>query len=186
MLKAKWIDKKIKYDGRQLRSLYSYLEHEILGNSVISFRGPCDVSLEHMVDGEDFLDRSKIQGSDMVHFIFEIFDCPIFAGVLLQRLFASIVGDVILTMSKKPIGLRREGDDLYLGKKKLSISIATRSVNSCLVHFAVNVTQAGTPVPTMGLADLGISPKEFAKECLNSIQTEYESILNATMKVKSV
>src|SRR5580700_11266990 len=116
MLETKWISKKIKYSGEELRSLYAYFEHGVLGDSVISFRGPCDVDFEHMVDGEDLLANSKIAGSDMVHFIFEIFDRSLFSGVLLQRLFTSVVMDVINSFSKKDLGLVRSGDDIFWKK----------------------------------------------------------------------
>jgi len=186
MLKTKWINKKIMYTGSELRSLYAYLEHGILGDSIIAFRGPCKVEFSEMVDGEDLLEKSKIEGSDMVHFIFEIFDRPLFCGVLLQRLFASVVIDVLQELSKKPLNLIRCGDDIYQSKKKLSISIATRSPNSSMIHFAVNVSNKGTPVETCCLSDFSIDAKKFAELCLKSIQAEYESILIATQKVKSV
>lgn len=187
MLKTKWIPKKINYDGTQLRSLFGYLDHGVLGESVISFRGSCDVSFEHMVDGEDLLDRSKIQGSDMVHFIFEIFEKSLFAGVLLQRLFASVVSEVLNELtSKKDLNLTRSGDDLFYKSGKLSISIATRSPNSVMIHFAVNVSNKGTPVKTAALEDLGIDPKEFALACLEKIKIEYDSVCEATYKVRAV
>jgi hypothetical protein len=190
MLKTKYITKKIPYTGQELRSLYAYLQHGILGDSVICFRGSCDVSFEHMVDGEDLLREAAIQGSDMLHFLFEIFDRPLLAGVLLQRLFASIVRDVLAEFfsetKKSEVHLRRDGDDIYWGKKKFSISIATRSTSSVLIHFAVNVKNEGTPVPTCALSDFGIDPKEFAVECLERVQKEWGSILEATQKVRSV
>jgi hypothetical protein len=95
-MKTHFIDKKIKYDGTQLRSLFAYLEYGVLGNSVVSFIGPCDVSFDHMVDGEDLLAQSPICGSEMLHFIAEIFDEKLSTAVSLQRLFASIVKDYIV------------------------------------------------------------------------------------------
>ncbi len=194
MLKTKWIEKKITYTGEELHSLFAYLNHGVLGDSVVAFRGPCEVSFDHMVDGEDLLEQAKIQGSDMVHFIFEIFDRPLFAGVLLQRLFAAVVIDMLKSLananadakSKVSVDLQRSGDDIYWQNKKLSISIATRSPNSIMIHFAVNVSNEGTPVLTCSLEDFGIEPQRFAEICLCSIQAEYESVLMATHKVKAV
>src|SRR5204862_171027 len=97
-----------------------------------------------------------------VHFILEKFDCSLLAAVALQRLFASVVRDVLGAMAPAAAGIRRDGDDLFLGDKKLSISIATVSPVSALVHFAVNVTNEGTPVPTLALADLAVEPRRFA------------------------
>lgn len=185
-MKALWLDKKINYDGTQLRSLYAYLEHNVLGNSVIAFRGSCDVSFEHMVDGEDLLMQAQICGSDMLHFIFEIFDEKLVTGVLIQRLFASIVQNKIQKKTKGKINLLREGDDLYLDGKKLSISIAASSPQSVLVHFAMNISNDGTPVKTCSLQDFNIEHQELAKELLKDFSDEFENIQQATWKVKPV
>ncbi len=175
------------YDGTQLHSLYAYLQHGILGDSGIAWQGSCDVSFEHMVDGEDLLDQSEIRGSEMVHFIFEIFDQSLMTGVLLQRLFATIARDVILDISPvKGLALERSGDDLYWKKGKLSISIATRSPVSTMVHFAVNVKNQGTPVATACLQDFKVDAKKFAQLCLEKVSREYDSSLIATRKVKPV
>jgi uncharacterized protein len=179
-MKTKWLEKKIKYDGSQLRPLYNYLNHGLLGDSVVSFRGACDVDLKHMVDGEDIIADAKICGSDMLHFIFEVFDCDLTAAILLQRLFASVIGE--LTEQD----LKRQGDDLYLGKKKFSISIATKSVNSCLIHFAVNISNKGTPVSTVSLEDFSIQPKIFAEKAMKKISEEYLTVVEARQKVRPV
>jgi hypothetical protein len=186
-MKTKWLKQTEKYDGTQLRSLYAYLEHGILGDSVVAWTGPCDVSFEHMVDGEDLLQRSSIRGSKMLHFIIEIFDQDLMSGVLLQRLFAGIVRDVLWEISPlRALEISRQGDDLYWKKKKLSISIATSSPISTLVHFAINVSSKGTPVETAGLEDLKVPVQNFAKECLQNLKNEYESCQTATWKVRPV
>jgi hypothetical protein len=183
-MKTKWLKKKMKYDGRQLHSLANYLDHGLQGDSVIAFEGPCDVPFEHMVDGEDLLEKSAIRGSRMLHFIFEIFDRELVTGVFLQRLFASLCLELI----EKQSGVRlvRRGDDLYWGSKKLSISIATSSPVSVLVHFALNISTRGTPVKTTSLEELKIEPSSFALQLLKKISEEYESILQARVKVRPV
>lgn len=185
-MKSLWIDKAINYDGTQLRSLFAYLNFQLLGNSIVSFRGECNVSLDHMVDGEDLLQNAQICGSDMLHFIFEIFDEKLITGVLVQRLFASLVQNKITLKTNKKFSLTRDGDDLYWDSKKLSISIATHSPQSILVHFAMNISNEGTPVPTCSLSDFGIEPMEFAKELLIDFSEEFKNIQEATWKVKSV
>ena len=186
-MKTKWLAKKMNYDGTQLHSLFAYLKYGVLGDSCIAWRGPCSVSFEHMVDGEDLLAGSAIRGSDMVHFIIEFFDQKLFSGVLLQRLFANIVRDVLAEMTKKKsASISRSGDDLYFEGGKLSISIATSSPVSTLVHFAINVSNKGTPVKTACLGDLGIAPDIFAKKCLKALSAEFESCQIATQKVRAV
>lgn len=183
-MKSLYIDNQINYDGTQLSSLYAYLNHKVLGNSIIAWQGPCSISFDHMVDGEDLLENATIAGSLMVHFIVEVFERDLFAGVLIQRLLASIVRDQLQAHSSH--SLTRDGDDIYLEDKKLSISIATRSPVSTMIHFAVNVSNEGTPVKTLSLEDLGVDPRAFAQLIMQKFAAEYESITKATQKVRPV
>lgn len=183
-MKTLFLKEKLNYDGTQLRSLFAYLDHKVQGDSCVSFIGACDISFEHMVDGEDLLERAEIRGSEMLHFIFEIFDRELVSGVFLQRLFASLISDEIYKTSK--IKLDRDGDDLYHEGKKLSISIATKSPVSVMVHFAMNISNQGTPVPTCSLQDFKINPQNFAQNLLTLISKEYDSILTARVKVRPI
>lgn len=183
---------KSHYDGTQLRSLYAYLEHGLLGDSIVAWIGSCDVSFEHMVDGEDLKANAEIRGSKMVHFIVEKFPATLSEAVAIQRLLASIVKDVLIEkIGQQPkFKLRRSGDDIYVassdGEGKLSISIATVSPVSGLIHFAVNVSNAGTPVKTASLEDLGIPADVFAEAVLAAFTAEMNSVREAECKVKWV
>ncbi len=185
-MKSKIIREQLNYTGAELKPLYNYLNHDLLGDSVVAFVGGCNVSRLSMIDGEDLKANSIICGDQMAHFLIEVFDCPLIGGVLLQRLLASLVQDDIRSNSthSSPADLRREGDDLYLDDRKLSISVATCSLRSSLVHFAVNVTTEGTPVPTLSLQDLGIEPMSFLERIVNRLVREWQSIRDATCKVK--
>ena len=68
-----WIEKPIHYDGSQLRSLFCYQNCRVMGDSIVAWCGPCDVSPEHMIDGEDKFAGQKICGHNMLHFIIEKF-----------------------------------------------------------------------------------------------------------------
>ena len=188
-MQTKFIDREFSYDGTQLRSLYAYLDHGLLGDSIVAWVGPCNIDFAHMVDGEDLLAKAEIRGSRMVHFIVEKFPATLPEMVALQRLLASIAKDLIETMSDQS-RVRRDGDDIYVklptGEGKLSISIATISPASGLIHFAVNVSNQGTPVKTASLEDLGLEPKDFASRVLSAFANECRSIRDATMKVKWV
>ena len=187
-MKSKWVNRKFPYDGSQLRSLFGYLEFKLLGDSVISWRGACNIPAQNILDGEDLLAGAEIRGSDMVHFIVEKFHEPISFGVAMQRIIASLVKDICQKLSKVKDVERmfRDGDDIYIGKKKFSISIATVSPVSTLVHFAVNVSNVGTPVETLCLNDLNLDPKEFAIEVMARLTREVQSIEDATKKVRTV
>ncbi len=200
-------EKEMVYDGQQLRSLFAYMKFGVLGDSVVSWVGECNIPFEHMVDGEDVRANSEIRGARMVHFIIEKFDTGLFAGVALQRIMASLTIDTLRDMSPQcdlTEKLIRDGDDVYVSDvkrelrvgslhcdetsrpRKFSISIATQSPTSTLVHFAVNVVNDGTPVPTVALQDFQVDAVAFSKALLKCFAREVTSMVEATQKVRSV
>jgi uncharacterized protein len=198
-VKQKWIEKEFEYDGTQLASLHNYLQYGIAGDSIVAWIGPCDISFDKMADGEDILSQSEIRGGKMLHFILEKFDVSLYAAVALQRLVTSLAFEILLKNSANAEAssagvtardfaniIKRDGDDIFIGDKKLSISVAVPSYRSCLVHFAVNITNENTPVPTVSLTDLGIEPVKFAKDLMDAVVNEDQSIIFATHKVHGV
>lgn len=185
-MKSHWLETPLNYDGTQLRPLFSYMNYRLDGPSVLGFRGACKVDFAHMIDGEDLREQSAIEGSDMVHFIVEFFHSNLLSAVAFQRLIASLAGTTVDDLTGGRIRLRREGDDLYLGEAKFSISIATVSPVSQLIHFAVNVSTKGTPVKTCALEDFGITPEVFGRTMIAKISHEFASIWAATEKVRPV
>lgn len=183
-MKSLFIDQQFEYDGSQLKSLYAYLNHSILGNSIVSWIGPCRVDFDKMIDGEDLLQKSKICGDSMLHFIVEVFDQNLMTGVALQRVLASLIKDYLEQKTQQKF--LRDGDDIYWEDKKLSISIASISARSTMIHFAINVVNTGTPVPTCALEDFNLNPKEVAQSLLESFKKEFLSIQEATWKVKTL
>jgi hypothetical protein len=183
-MKTKFLKNEFLYDGSQMKPLDNYLKHDLLGDSCISWIGPCQVNFDKMLDGEDLIEKCEIRGERMLHFVFEIFQRELVSAVFLQRLFASLIQSYVFENSK--IYLKREGDDLYLDNKKFSISIAAPAVNSMMVHFALNVVNQGTPVKTLSCEELNINPEVMADELLKKISHEYQSILNASFKVRSI
>lgn len=168
------------------------MKYGLLGDSIVAWCGPCDVKLSEMVDGEDRRANANICGDLMLHFLVEIFDTNLFSAVALQRLLATMVLEAVETLAEqnqnlnqneKRLRLRRDGDDVYWGEKKLSISIATSSATSELIHFAVNVVNKGTPVPTAALEDFKIQPNLFAKRVGERFVAEVDSIRAACRKV---
>jgi uncharacterized protein len=186
-MKTLFLKQNIKYNGEQLKPLTNYLQHGLLGNSAVAWVGPCAVSIEHMIDGEDLRAHESIAADEMVHFVMELFDVSLKAGVCLQRLMAEMVKSNLQSKSTSPMAqnLVRKGDDLYFEKQKLNISIATQSANSCLIHFAVNSKKTGAPVSILSLDDLNVNVEQFAKEMLQLVQQEVVDILEATQKVRT-
>lgn len=180
-MKYKFIEQQTNYDGSELRPLYAYVNHKVHGDSMISFVGSCDVNIEHMVDAEDFVVDAKIKSDKMLHFIIEIFNQNLTTAVSLQRLLVAMAQNLLL---EKGHMLKRDGDDLYLGEKKLSVSIASCSAVSSMIHFGLNIENTGTPVPTCALKDFSIDPVWFSNELMKIFSHEYISIIEATQKVK--
>jgi hypothetical protein len=82
--------------------------------------------------------------------------------------------------------LVRKGDDIYWqGDKKFNISIATCSSNSSLIHYAVNITNKGTPVKTCCLDDFSIETEDFILSLSKKIKNEWDSIIKASCKIKT-
>jgi hypothetical protein len=188
-MKAHWVKDTLNYDGSQLRSLFSYLNYKILGDSILGFAGSCDIQPDKMVDGEDLLANSEIAAEKMLHFIVEKFDVELFSAVCLQRLMSDHCIQLIKEMAPKEImsqGLVRKGDDIFFENRKLNISIATVSPASTLIHYGINIENKGTPVETLSLSDFKIDHIDFADKFMTNIINEIKSIQKATQKVKWV
>lgn len=182
-MQTQFLDKILKYDGTQLRPHFIYETRGLLGDAAVAFVGECEVKLDKMVDWEDVRDHAPIYSPEMLHFIIETFPANLPAAVSLQRLLMAMIKD---NLAEEKINLSRQGDDLYQGEQKLSVSIATVSAVSSLIHVGLNIKTQGTPVPTVGLENFKINAKNFAQKILNSLSKEYQSILKATYKVKPV
>ena len=181
MLK-KVIAKEIKYTGKELQSHFAYNNFGLLGDSIVAFIGGCDIPFDNMVDLEDVRSSSKIYSRKMLHFIVEHFNCNLDNIILKQRLLACIVAEEINRITKRY--LTRTGDDICDGNKKLSISIATVSPVSGMIHFGVNIESRGVPVPAKGLIDYKINPKNFAKKVIDRYVREIENIGKTGCKVR--
>jgi uncharacterized protein len=172
------------YDGAQLRSHWIYDVFGIRGDSIAAFEGPVDVRGEKLVDLEDRNRGLFIAGRSMLHFIVESFGPDLVRAVFMQRLL--VMSAVEHLVARGVSRLARSGDDIYAGDGKLSVSIATVSGVSSLVHFGINVTNEGTPVKTAALADFGVEPYAFAEELARAYAFEIERMAKAAVKVRSV
>jgi hypothetical protein len=172
------------YDGRQLRSHFALDEFGIVGDSAVAFVGACRVELTEMVDLVDVRAGAFIASPRMVHFLVEHFGIALVEMVLRQRLLARLAGDLLRESGVQELVVR--GNDLYVGAKKASVCVATRSPVSCLVHLGVNVRTEGTPVPAFGLAERGLEAEPFARELLSRYAREMVDVERAAAKVRGV
>jgi len=83
------------------------------------------------------------------------------------------------------IEVSRMGDDLYVNRGKLSVSIATCTTVSTIIHVGLNIETQGTPVKTIGLNELGIADiAAFADKVMLRYKMELEQIYEARCKVR--
>ena len=184
-MKTLFIDKEIKYIGSQLAPHWIYKNFKIQGDAIVAFCGECDVKLTEMVDIEDVINNEPIYSKYMLSFISEQFNIGLIEGVLRQRLLMSTIKEAL---EKRGVVVRRDGDDLFINDKKLSVSIATKSMTSVLIHTGVNILAEGAPIPVSALkTDLNIDDmKEFAIEVMKNYSEEIEDIVLVSTKVRGV
>ncbi|NBX91762.1 MAG: DUF366 family protein [Proteobacteria bacterium] len=171
----------IPYDGTPLAPHWIYRKFDLLGDALVAFIGPAIVPTDHMVDLEDVKNNAPIRSPKMLHFLGEWFIDSLEMGILLQNF---LVANVYQRLWEKGVrDLSRRGNDLFYDRRKLSVSIATRSSVSVLVHLGINVETQGTPIPTAGLQELWLDPWELASEVLEKFQQDIEQFKKARAKV---
>ena len=131
----------------------------------------------------------------MVNFICEFFDQQppnMRVAYLRQRLLVMIFREIL---TEYGVRTKREGDDIFVDDRKLSISIASVSLSSAKIHFALNLEDKGTPsdVETIGLYDIKIDDNqiftqdnllELINKTVNRFIDELETIENDISKTK--
>ena len=177
------LEQALTYTGHELRSHWIYSKFQIQGDACVAFAGPCEVHLEEMVDLADVHAESPIYSEQMLSLIIEHFQADLRSMVLRQRLLTAQAKDLL---NDAGASVRRQGDDLYDGENKLSVSIATVSPVSGLIHFGINICSENTPVPTRGLADYGIAWQGFARDLVQGYVAEERSMQEALVKVRWV
>ncbi|MFH1150871.1 MAG: DUF366 family protein [Actinomycetota bacterium] len=193
-MKGKYLKgKTIEYDGSQLSPLWAYLNFDVQGDSIVSFRGPCSILEEHMVDIEDLRKNAIISSPDMLHFIVEYFGVGIDEIVLVQRLLISTVTDLLRDASYEDVEIEREYDNIFAfppdddDRGKVSVSVATVSPVSGLIHLGLNVTSKGTPVRTAGIEEIGVEDiDKFAVEVARRFIEEIKNLKMDASKVRPV
>ena len=184
-MKTKFIDEEIKYIGSQLAPHWIYKNFKIQGDAIIAFQGECQVDLSEMVEIEDVINNEPIYSKYMLSFISEQFGVNLREGVFRQRLLICIIKELL---EEKGIFTLRSGDDLMIDNKKLSVSIATKSISSILIHTGLNILSDGAPVSACGLtSELGISDtKQFALDVMERYANELDDINMTCTKVRGV
>ncbi len=147
------LEEPLRYTGRELASLWAYLTLGVDEDSIVAFRGACEVEGEHMVDLEDRRRGERIFSEDMLHFIVEHFGMGLREIFARQRLLVCIACERLRELG---IPAERRGDDIYCRGGKLSVSIASVSPVSAKVHLGINVRSG----EYMSLEKLGVAEPE--------------------------
>ena len=182
---TKYIDEEIKYIGSQLAPHWIYKNYKLQGDAIVAFCGECEVKLTEMVDIEDVINNEPIYSKYMLSFITEQFNVNLVEGVFRQRLLICIIKE---ELEKRGVFVERNGDDLIINGGKLSVSIATKSHNSVLIHTGLNIDSTGAPVKACGLtSNLGIVDiQEFGNTIMQRYSDEIDDIVLASTKVRGV
>ena len=205
-----------KYDASQLRSLYTFEKFEVQGDSILGWIAPTEITVENLIDRDDAINHRPIFADSQVHYVVEMFGVSLPFAVMAQRLLNGWMARGARWMKNADTGCDVElsGNDVYClfpgkvpldggedfaafvrsgrfhyslpGCKKLSVSIATASPVSCLIHAGINVTTAGTPVQTASLEMLGVDPNAYMAWVAENFARDYEKVLAATTKVRPV
>jgi hypothetical protein len=147
------------YDGEMLSSRFAYKffkDKVIRTGNIIAFRAPMRVEKEHMVDIQDLMDEDYIYSDDAINFLIEIPDIDLFGGVCFQRIFNSLIANILAERYLK-CDIEIVGDDIIVHKEheqggvvqtkgKASVSIAKKCNGAVLIHTGINI-KAGKRAP---------------------------------------
>ena len=176
---------KLDYTGPELRPHFILSHFKIEGSVLVCFRGACEVKTDHLVDWEDRLQNDFIRAKEMVHFLGEFFGITLKEGIWIQRL---IVSEFESELLRKGVSVIRDGDDLFVQGRKLSVSIVTASPVSVLLHLGLNIDSEGAPVLAIGLKEIldesGID--QLIGEVVRRFKNEFSSVSRAAVKVRPV
>jgi uncharacterized protein len=172
-----------KYDGAPLGGHWAYLRHGIQGDSLLAFEGPCQVQVQDLADLEDAKAGAFIFSPRMLHFVLELFGPSLEEAVARQWLMAATAADLINARLKKPL-VERDGNDLWVGRRKLSVSIAAPTGASVKVHLGLNVDAKGAPVPAIGLQDLKVPARHLGLALLERFADDHARLRRARTKVR--
>ena len=172
----KHIDEIFEYDGSQINPSWAFQEFGIYGSSIVTWIGPVNITPDNL---KDFADVGlEIKSNYMVNFICEFFDQQppnMRVAYLRQRLLVMIFREIL---TEYGIQTKREGDDIFVDGGKLSISIASISLSSAKIHFALNLEDKGTPsdVETIRLYDIKVNGEQVFN------QNNLLDLINKTVK----
>ena len=184
----KHVDEIFEYDGSQINPSWAFQEFGIYGSSIVTWIGPVNITPDNL---KDFADVGlEIKSNYMVNFICEFFDQQppnMRVAYLRQRLLVMIFREIL---TEYGIQTKREGDDIFVDGGKLSISIASISLSSAKIHFALNLEDKGTPsdVETIGLYDIKLNGEQVFNQnnLLDLINKTVKNFINELKTIEKI
>ena len=168
------------YDGSIIHNRFAYKffrdKTHPIGN-IITFISPTKVEADNMIDLEDVITKDFIYSDSMVNFVYELPTTNLWGGVAFQRLFNSLIGNILAELMKIPVEI--DGDDIFVNGKftndkgeeqikgKSSVSIVTEKNGAILGHTGINII-AGVNAPSFAYST-HMTPElaeEFQKRCI--------------------
>ncbi|MDD4109961.1 MAG: DUF366 family protein [Clostridia bacterium] len=185
------------YDGSIIHNRFAYKffrdKTHPVGN-IITFVSPTVVEADNMIDLEDVITKDFIYSDSMINFCFELPTTNLWGGVAFQRLYNSLIGNILADIIKKPVEI--DGDDIFVNvkldfdgdgdteRKKSSVSIVTEKNGAILGHTGININ-AGARAPSFAYStNMSVEQvAEFQKKCIEAFYQTVHSIFIATTKV---
>jgi hypothetical protein len=183
------------YDGSIIHQRFAYKFYRDKVNAygnIVSFISKTEV-IENMIDLEDTISKDYIYSDKMINFCYELPLPNLWGGVAFQRLFSSIVGNILAKYIDSPVEI--EGDDIFVNKEfiakgivmsrgKASVSIVTERQGAIVGHLGLNIS-CGEKAPSFAFSTNLSNEKaiEFIAECEKAFYNTVWSIFIATSKV---
>lgn len=184
------------YDGSIIHSRFAYkfFRDKVtpIGN-IVAFVAPMKVETEFMIDLEDVISSDFIYSDMAVNFCYELPTTNLWGGVAFQRLYNSIVADILGPFVQAPIEV--SGDDIFVCKEfvqggitqtrgKASVSIVCEKNGAILGHTGINIT-AGKKAPAFAYStNMGKDEaNQFMSKCVEAFYQTSNSVFIATTKV---
>lgn len=174
------LEERLDYTGRELDSLWAYVRFGVDEDSIVAFRGKCEVETAELADLEDRLRGERIYSPEMLHFVVEHFGMSLREIFLRQRLLVCIACERLAELG---VRAERRGDDIYCRGEKLSVSIASVSAVSGKIHLGINVKSENY----MSLEKLGVkAPENLLREVAESYAEEVRDVSRKMRRVRAL
>ncbi|MFQ5801049.1 MAG: DUF366 family protein [Candidatus Hydrothermarchaeales archaeon] len=150
----------LNYNGSQIAPLWAFRELGVQGDSVVFFQGEMKIPRDALIDIKDLREHREaypISSKRALHLIVEHFDdASLRLGYHRQRILVTVAKERVIDACNTHV--KRKASDLYVGERKLSVSVATASASSSKIHLGINIISEGVPegVNAIGLEELGV------------------------------